>query len=180
MRVPLRRSWRSRLCSQTRGSLASGVGIYRTDTRESPPIDAAGIPSALKSRPAKPLYPRSPLVEELCRRLEAAVSAPKRLVDLLHGVVVARAQRAHAEAQQLCSEQARALPLEFQAQIPGAPAVKLGRIEVVHPGGKACLVGLPDAPFDPAQRLQGHPPERVERCERVIGLRQILVPDAIL
>ena len=78
-----------------------------------------------------------PGINHLMPGLQAAVLAPKIMVDLLHGVVIARAQRARAEAEQLSRQQARAVPLELQAQVPGAPPVKLDGIEVVDPGGNA-------------------------------------------
>ena len=121
-----------------------------------------------------------PGINDLIPGMQPAILAPKIMVDLLHGIVIARAQRAGAEAKQLACQQARAVPLEFQAQIPRAPPVKLHGVEVVDPGGNAGLVAFSDPPPHPAQRLKGQPAQGMEDRERVIGLRQVLLPEAIL
>src|ERR1035437_1515994 len=119
-------------------------------------------------------------INDLMPGMEAAVLAPKIIVDSLDGVVIAGAQGAGAEAQQFSRQQAWAVPLEFQAQIPSAPPVQLDGIEVVDPGGNACFVAFSDPPLYPAQRLEGQPSQGVEDRQRVIGLRQVLFPEAIL
>ena len=91
----------------------------------------------VEQRQRIPMQRPDPRINDLVPGVEAAVLAPQIMVDSLDGVVIARAQRARAEAQQLPRQQARPMPLELQAQIPRTAPVELDRIEVVDPRGNA-------------------------------------------
>ena len=55
-----------------------------------------------------------PCINGLLPGLQPAITAPKIMVDLLDGIVIARPQRPRAEAKQLPRQQPRAVPLQLQ------------------------------------------------------------------
>ena len=108
-------------------------------------------------------------INDLMPGVEAAILAPKIMVDVLDGIVIARTQGAGAEAEQIPRQQARAVALELEAQVPGAPPIEPDGIEVVDPGGNAGFVAFPDSPLYPAQRLEGQPAQGMEDRQRIMA-----------